>query len=173
MREEILERPEAKDLKVTPDQKAKPVHLERLESLVPGDFREREVYKLSYLRKGQMDRKEPVEKLELQDQPEKEEIQVKLEIQGREEHLVLLEHKEREEIQDLMVTLVAPANLDLQAKKDYLDHKVLKVNRVSKDLKVELEGQENWELQGLKVTPVPSELLAILDQLEPEGHQEN
>lgn len=72
-----------------PDQKAKPVHLERLESLVPVDFREREVHKLSYLIKGQMDHKEPVEKLELQDQLEKGEIQVKLETQGREEHLLV------------------------------------------------------------------------------------
>lgn len=140
---------------------------------VPVDFREREVHKLSYLIKGQMDHKEPVEKLELQDQLEKGEIQVKLETQGREEHLVLLEHKEKEEILDLMVTLVAPVSLDLLAKKDYLDHKVQKVSRVSKDLKVELEDQENWELQGLKVTLVLSELLAILDQLVPEDHQEN
>lgn len=86
---------------------------------------------------------------------------------------VLLEHKEKEEILDLMVTLVAPVSLDLLAKKDYLDHKVQKVSRVSKDLKVELEDQENWELQGLKVTLVLSELLAILDQLVPEDHQEN
>ena len=111
-----------------------------------------------------MDHKEQVEKLELLDQLVREGTLEKSEIRDQEEHWVLLDHKEKEEIPDLPENKVAQVSQGQLVRKDCLDHRVLRVNLANRDQKEAPGLQENWEHLDPKDTPVPLEQIILIGQ---------